>query len=203
MDFKKILIDFLVSLLLFIRNLIFLIIFPYRALRKIILEPDKLHFYFFLFVSYIYFIFQENVRPVRFNAFFTFLIFLFNLFFLFFFLWFILKRMGKEIDFEALMVGYSYTLLPTLIWFFTNLFLYIILPPPRTTSFLGVSFSVVYITFSGVLFLWKLMLFYLLIRFLTGMSFFRVFYIILLTFLVFGPYFYLLYYFRIFRVPFI
>ena len=203
MDFRQKILDLVVSTLLFLRNLLFLIFFPYRTMRKIILEPERLHFYFFLFFAFIYFIFQENVRPLKINAFFTFLLFLFNFYLLLFFLWFVLKKMGKKVDFEALQIGYSYTLFPTLVWFFTNLFLFVLFPPPRTTSFLGVSFSVVYLTFSGALFFWKFLLFYLLVRFTTGMNFFRVLFVIFLTAFVFSPYFVFLYLLKISRIPFI
>ena len=203
MAFKQKFLDFLVSIFFFLRNLLFLALFPYRTMRRIILEPDRTHLYFFFFLSFVYFLFQENVRPLRLNGFFTFLLFIFNFYLLLFLLWFVLKKMGKEVDFEALQVGYSYTLFPTLIWFFANLFLFILLPPPRTTSFLGVSFSVFYLTFSAALFFWKFLLFYLLIRFLTGMNFFRVLFVIFLTALVFSPYFVLLYFLKISRIPFI
>ena len=203
MDFKAAFLEFFASFILFLRNLIFLILFPYRALRKIVLEPDRLHLYFLFFLVFLYLVFQEMIRPVRFDAFTTFLIFLFNFYLSVFFIFFVLKKIGKDIDFEALQVAFAYTLVPTLAWFFTTLFLYKVLPPPRTTSFLGVSFSLVYLTFSSALFFWKVMLFYLVIRFLSGIKFFRVLYVMLLYTAVFLPYFILLYFLKIFRVPLI
>jgi hypothetical protein len=66
---------------------------------------------------------------------------------------------------RGILVGWAYTLIPTVIWFLATSILFVVLPPPRTTSFLGVFYSLIYLIFSAVLFYWKVILCYLTIRF--------------------------------------
>jgi hypothetical protein len=81
--------------------------------------------------------------------------------------------------------------------------LYILFPPPRFPTLLGKGFSIFFIAFSISLLIWKFILFYLALRFSTKLSFFRLIYLIFLYLTWFVPYSFLLYYFKIFRVPFI
>jgi hypothetical protein len=97
----------------------------------------------------------------------------------------------------------SYSLFPTLIWFTTNSVLYRFLPPPRTISILGKAFSVLFLSFSISLLVWKLILVYLAIRFSSKLNFYNIVYIILLYLCIFIPYSLLLYHLKIFRIPFI
>jgi hypothetical protein len=62
-------------------------------------------------------------------------------------------------------LGWAYTLIPTLVWFMSTSVLYVILPPPRTTSAAGMAFSAAYLVFSAALFFWKTILMYLTLRF--------------------------------------
>jgi len=65
----------------------------------------------------------------------------------------------------SLCISWAYTLVPTAVWFFMTSALYIILPPPRTTSLAGLSFSVLFIVVSATLLWWKVTLAYLTARF--------------------------------------
>lgn len=65
----------------------------------------------------------------------------------------------------TVLIAWSYTLIPTILWFFTTSLLYVILPPPRTTSALGVTFSLLFLIFSATLLWWKVTLCYLTLRF--------------------------------------
>jgi len=85
-------------------------------------------------------------------------------------LYFLVKTLGKEGHLGEIMLGWGYTLIPTLIWFLVTSFFYVILPPPRTSSFWGTSFSVLYLTFSLSLLLWKGILYYLTLRFSLKLS---------------------------------
>lgn len=105
-----------------------------------------------------------------------------------------LQRMAKT---------WSYTLLPTLIWFYSTLLFYFILPPPRTTSILGQIFSIFYIAFSGSLLVWKLILVYLSIRFSLRIHLYRVIYYILIYLALSIPLWILLYNSGISRIPFV
>ena len=98
---------------------------------------------------------------------------------------------------------WTYTLLPTLIWFYSTLLFYFLVPPPRTTSLLGQAFSVFYIAFSGSLLVWKLILVYLSIRFSLRAHLYRVIYYILIYVALSIPIWIFLYNFGISRVPFV
>jgi hypothetical protein len=74
----------------------------------------------------------------------------------------LLKSQGKL---RGLALGWAYSLVPTLVWFWVTSFLYVLIPPPRTTSFLGIAFSVVYLLFSATVLFWKIILSYLTVRF--------------------------------------
>ncbi len=67
--------------------------------------------------------------------------------------------------FTPLLIAWSYTLIPTVSWFFMTSLLYAILPPPRTTSVLGVTFSLLFLVCSATLLWWKVTLAYLTLRF--------------------------------------
>jgi hypothetical protein len=71
----------------------------------------------------------------------------------------------KTASFSAVVLAWSYTLIPTIIWFFATSMLYVLLPPPRTTSAMGILFSLLFIVFSATLLWWKVTLSYLALRF--------------------------------------
>jgi hypothetical protein len=200
---KKKLANITVSFIFVIRNFFFLIFFPYKGMRKISLEKDYWQIVFIFLLVFIYFKLAYFLRGNLYPATFTFLIFLVNFFLMIGFFYFLGKVFNRKIKKRALFFTFSYSLLPTLIWFFTTLFFYFILPPPRTFSLAGKIFSIFFITFSLTVFFWKLILFYLAIRFSTGLSFFKIIYLIFLFFVWYTPYSVLLYYLKIFRVPFI
>ncbi len=62
-------------------------------------------------------------------------------------------------------VAWGYTLIPTVLWFLSTSVLYVILPPPRTTSAAGILFSLLFLVFSATLLWWKITLAYLTLRF--------------------------------------
>jgi len=74
----------------------------------------------------------------------------------------LLKSQGKL---RGLALGWAYSLFPTLVWFWITSLLYVLIPPPRTTSFLGIAFSIVYLLFSATILFWKIILSYLTVRF--------------------------------------
>ncbi len=106
-------------------------------------------------------------------------------------------------DFMSLVYTYSYSLLPTLIWFTTTSILYLLIPPPRSLSLLGKGFSIFFISFSLTILFWKLMLTYLALRFSLKISFYRIIYFMILYLCWFLPYSLILYNLKIFKVPFI
>lgn len=96
-----------------------------------------------------------------------------------------------------------FSLLPTLVWFFATSILYLILPPPRTVSFFGKLYSVVFITFSIAVFLWKIILYYLTLRFSLKVDLWKIVQISTVILPVVFTYSLIMYRLGIFRIPFI
>lgn len=118
-------------------------------------------------------------------------------------LWVTGKKLGGKGTLAGIAVAWGYTLIPTLVWFFTTSLLYVFLPPPRTASAPGVIFSIVYLIFSATLFWWKLILAYLTLRFGLRLDLQRIFVIVLVAIPIVSVYSVLMYRLGIFRVPFL
>lgn len=210
MDFKKdkirdFFLEIITALILVFRHFLFLMIFPYKTLRKISLEKDFFQTAIIFLLIFIYFKLAYFLKDKPYSATFTFFIFCINFFLTTLFFYFLavycFKR--KEASFLSLLPTFAYTLFPTLIWFSIVSFLYIILPPPRKLSFLGISFSIFFLSFSLTLFLWKIILTFLALRFSLRLSFFQIVYAFIFYAVWFIPYSIFLYQLRIFRLPFI
>jgi hypothetical protein len=201
---KKSFFNILASLVLVIKRAVFLAIHPYKTMRSISQEKDVLQILVIFMVVFIYFHFADLQRPFNYPPFILFVIVLINILATAMFFYFISKFLGsKQKDINPYLYSFSYALIPTIIWFSVNVLLYVILPPPRLPSFNGKLFTVVYITFSVSMLLWKFILTYLAIRFSTRLKLTRVLYSLILYLLVIAPYTVLLYQFRLFRVPFL
>lgn len=208
MDFKNFLANCLTAFVIVIKRFFLLIFYPYKTMRKISLEKDYYQLLIITGLIFLYFKFIYFLRDKTYPATLVFLFFLFNFLLTvsFFYLlnkFFSSNQNKKEISFSSFIFTFSYSLFPTLIWFLSTSFLYIVLPPPRTFSILGQGFSIFFIAYSLSLLVWKLILVYLAIRFSSKQNFFRIFYMIILYLTWFLPYSVLLYYFYFFRIPFI
>lgn len=113
------------------------------------------------------------------------------------------KLVRSKGSFKTLFLLYSYSLLPTIIWFFATSLLYLFFPPPRTISILGKALSIVYIAFSMALLLWKFILYYLTIRFAFRLDVKKIIRVSLVSFPTVMLYALILYKLGIFRIPFI
>ena len=122
---------------------------------------------------------------------------------LFFALFTSLSTKQTHTHMRPFMMLFSYALIPTLMWFIINSWLFVLLPPPRTLSMLGKGFSILYMSFSVALLAWKMILMYLAIRYATGFQFFRIVYSLFIYLAIIIPYWLLLYSFGLFRVPFL
>lgn len=80
-------------------------------------------------------------------------------------MWIAGKLLGAKPQLSTLLLAWSYTLIPTVSWFFVTSLLYVLLPPPRTTSAAGIVFSLLFLVFSATLLWWKVTLSYLVLRF--------------------------------------
>lgn len=110
---------------------------------------------------------------------------------------------GGKGSIKTVFLPWSYSLLPTLVWFFTTSLLWLLFPPPRTASAQGQFLSFLFIVFSLFLFYWKGVLYYLTLRFGMRLDFFRILGVSLVVFPLGALYAVILYKVGIFRIPFI
>lgn len=113
------------------------------------------------------------------------------------------RAFGGSGGYKEIIFGWGYTLIPTVIWFLTTSILYVLIPPPRTTSWQGLVFSFLYLLFSLTLLFWKLTLAYLTLRFGMKLDLGKIVLIGLICVPIIGLYSMLMYRAGIFKVPFI
>lgn len=117
--------------------------------------------------------------------------------------WIVGNVLGARGSLRGFSVGWGYTLVPTLVWFWGTSILYILLPPPRTTSGAGILFSVVYLVFSATLLFWKITLAYLALRFGLKLDLAKISVACAVVLPVLGMYSFWMYRLGIFRIPFL
>ncbi len=113
------------------------------------------------------------------------------------------KILGNSGKIKSIYVLWSYSLIPTLVWFIITSLLYLLIPPPRTLSITGKVFSVVFIAFSLAVLLWKLILFYLTVRFSLKADLKKILLITIIILPLVIIYTLISYQLKIFRIPFI
>ena len=203
MDYSTFFVNILASVFLVLQRTLSLILSPYKAMRKISKETDVLQIFIIFALIFIYFFFANKVRPFTYEYYFLFLLTIFHYLLTVYFFYYISSIFQKGSLISSFAFSLAYSLIPTLVWFIANSFLYILLPPPRTTSMMGKAFSLVYISFIVSLLLWKLILTYLAVRFSSRLNVVRVVYFMLLYLIIVLPYALYLYLVGLFRIPFI
>lgn len=195
---------------IFSRNLVLVINSPYIAFRKLSLGKDLGQSGYIFTLSFIYFTFASLLRSglhspylltLELNrlVFFSALGFLLSVILLF--------KLGQLFggigSIKGVFLCWSYTLIPTMIWFFVTSLVYLLIPPPRTTSFPGKAFSLLFITFSLALLFWKIILYYLTLRFSLKLDLIKILGVSLILVPLFCVYGVFMYKIGIFRIPFI
>ena len=117
--------------------------------------------------------------------------------------WQIGKWLGATGNLRGFTVAWGYTLIPTFVWFLGTSILYLVLPPPRTTSVLGITFSVVFLLFSDILLFWKIILSYLALRFGLRLDLVKILAVSVIVLPILGLYSVGMNKLGLFRVPFI
>lgn len=117
--------------------------------------------------------------------------------------WIAGKLVGAAGKLQGFMLAWGYSLIPTVIWFLATSLLYVILPPPRTTSPQGVLFSILFLVFSATLFFWKVTIGYLALRFGLRLDLGKILIVALISLPALALWSVGLYRLGIFRVPFI
>lgn len=189
----------LVAFILTIRRFIGLLFTPYKTMRTISVEGKRSELTWIYFFSILYFLLSGNVRAELWGIGTMIGLILFSVSF------FSVLPTTSTIQkkWETICITWTYTLFPTLLWFYTTLIFYIVLPPPRSVSTLGMVFSIFYIAFSLSLLAWKLILVYLSIRFSLRAHVYRVLFYILIYLTVSIPVWITLYRLGMSRIPFV
>ena len=203
MDSKTFMADFLVSLFLVVRRSVQLIVSPYKTMRKISQEKDFLQIGIIFFFISAYFLFASLIKNSPIDSIMNMGIFILQFGVTVLFFYGIGLMMSKKKNFRSYLFTFSYTMLPTFIWFTVNSIFFLLFPPHRILSFLGKGFNMLFLSFSLSVFFWKILLVYLAIRFSSGMSFFRILYVFLLYLILLFFYWYLSLHFNLFMVPFL
>ena len=205
MDFSRIISSFLASLFFVLQRIILLAIWPYKTMRRISEEKDYMQIFIIFLIILVYFLSANKFREFDYEPGILFILTIFHYSYTVIFFYFAAKIMKQEKNytFESFLFTFAYALIPTIIWFSISSWIYAILPPPRTLSLLGKSFSILYISFSIALLAWKVILQYLAIRFSTKLSFYSIMYSILFYLVTIIPYSLFLYSLRFFRIPFL
>lgn len=205
------LVKFIKEFIIFSRNTIGSINSPYATFRRLSSTTSDLGQVFFIwFLVLLYFAFTSLVKNGTANPYL--LTYKFNILFfstavtfagIIFLLFLLAKIVGAKTNIKTLIILWSYTLFPTLVWFFLTSLFYLILPPPRSLTMLGKIFSLFFIFLSSILFFWKIILYYLTLRFGLKLGLYKIGVISIFT----GPfvclYAIIMYQMGIFRIPFI
>lgn len=196
--------------ILFTKNLALVINAPYVAFRKLGKGEDVGQTGFIFAIALLYFAFASLIRQGLSNPYlltleFNKLVFFSSINFLLsiVLLYQVGKMFGGKGTISSIFLSWSYTLLPTITWFFITSLMYIFLPPPRTLSTPGKLFSIAFIAISLTLLFWKLVLYYLTLRFSFKLDLLRIIgvSIVLAPFIcIYGIGMYRL---GVFRIPFI
>lgn len=155
--------SFFASLIIVLRRSTLLIFSPYKTMRSISLEKDYFQLFWIAFFITLYFLMTGFTKIVYFLILFSGTLII---------MYAVEKVWKKTNNISNILFSFSYGLLPTTIWFYLSLALFYLLPPPRTLSLQGKIFSVLYVSFSLSLLLWKLILTYLAIRFSLKLGFY-------------------------------
>ena len=200
----------IVALVSFGRNIIGLVTHPYETCRRIVEKGNPLELTYVVMVLALYFILASLVKVASFRPF-----LLTRQFFVLVgaagityclvvaIFWGIGRLVGASGKLKGLAVLWGYSLIPTVIWFFVTSVLYVLLPPPRTTSIRGVIFSVLFLVFSITLFLWKTTIAYLSLRFGLRLGLGKIFVVLAGALPILGLYSYGMYRVGIFKIPFL
>jgi len=154
---------------------------PYEAYRRILNHGSLLELIPIAFILALYFSLVTLVKIAAFRPFILtqqFIVLALAVFLTYtltvLLLWAVSLLVHGRGTLKQLAIGWGYTLIPTVSWFFITSVLYVLFPPPRTSRPLGILFSVFYLVFSCVLFFWKITLSYLTLRFGMKLDLFKI-----------------------------
>lgn len=204
MDFNNFFSSFFASVLVVPQRIIQLIRSPYKTMRLIVQEQDAIQSFVILFGILLYAVWAYSIRADSLLPWTLLTVVIIQLYIKAVFFSRVLLFLGMpQKPIRSFFNAYSYTLAPTLLWFLFNSVLFVILPPPRTFSLLGRSFTIFYFTFGILVLSWKIILEYLATRFVSKLSPIKIVYAWMLFLVFLLPYMYLVYQLQIVRLPLI
>jgi len=205
MDFKKLAIQVVADAISCMVNAFMLAVAPYKTMRRISQSTDFGEVYALFVGVCAYMYVSHAIREYTYEPFVLLIMIVFHYAatIIFFYIMGSLFQKENPIPFAPFINTIAYTLIPTLTWFIVNTILFLVLPPPRHMTLLGTTFSIVFISFSVVMLMWKILILYIALRFSTRLPFFRLFYLMVTYIAIIIPYSILLYEFQFFRVPFL
>ena len=180
----------IISGIAFGRNAIGLVVKPYETYRRII---DKGSVWELVFIAMLVMV---SAFRLVFAAAATYMLVVILV-------WVVGQRVGGKGTLASVALGWGYTMLPTVCWFFMTSLLYIVLPPPRTTSLAGIAFSALFLIVSATLFFWKLTLGYLTLRFGLKLDLARILMVVAVVAPIVGVWSWGMYRLGIFKIPFL
>ncbi len=203
MDFKEEIIRLIAACIIVFKRSVRLVSSPYVTMRSISAEKNAYQLLIIFFAVFSYFYIANGIKHFVIHPVFIFLLTVAQFIVTVLFFYSLSKLFSGKSSLSSFVYTFAYGLVPTLVWFSINTWLYEVLPPPRTASLPGKSFSIVFVAFSVSVLLWKLILVYLGIRFSSKRNFYSIVYMIVLYMCVFLPYTVFMYRMHFFRVPFI
>lgn len=182
----------IISGVAFSRNVIGLVVRPYETYRRIIDQGSAWELVYVAILASLLLVSLVKIGLAVVTYAFVVLV-----------VWVVGHRIGGRGTLRGVAIGWGYTFLPTVVWFFTTSALFVLLPPPRTTSVAGVVFSGMFLVFSVTLLFWKLTLGYLTLRFGLKLDLARILVVAGIVVPILGVYSVVMYRLGIFRVPFL
>jgi hypothetical protein len=207
---EKVVGELILGIILFFRHTAGIILAPYATYRRIVEVGRMSEIVALWLITGVYFAFSSLIRTQTLHPFLLTREFIlltagagagYALFVLL--IYSVGKMMKAKTTIESVALAWGYTLVPTLLWFWATTVLYVILPPPRTESFLGEFFSILFLLFSALLFFWKIELAYLTLRFSLRLDLTRIIALAFVLIPIAVIYSYALYTLSVFRIPFL
>lgn len=199
------------SFLLFLKNVLGCINNPYSTYRTLASNTKNTsHVYFIVLLVIGYFAFASAVRSgirnpylltIQFNS--LLLAAIIGFIGMTLLLYGVGRLFGVQPQIQTLVILWAYSLLPTILWFLATSALYVPLPPPRTISFWGKLYSMTFVTFSMGMLGWKIILYYLTMRFALRIDLLRIIMVSMIVVPVIIGYAVVMYRLGVMRIPFL
>ncbi len=203
MGLNQIILEGLAAIVIVIRRLFLLLFYPYSTMRAIAKDKDLWQLGVIFSTVFAYYLAVDKVKDITYSPLTQFGLVVFNFILTVGYIALFSYIYHKKIEWRRTLVLFGYALLPTVVWFYVNTFLYVAIPPPRHLTLLGKLFSISFITLSVSLLAWKIILMYLAVRYSTRLQFYDIVFLMMVYVALVVPYSFLLYNFGFFRIPFI